>query len=573
MRWHRSTTHPNLVRLLGYRMDMNPAAPHCIPTTPRPPLPLQVNAMASKHHSNLVNAMASKHHPNLVRLLGFCIDFNAGTEEMEQVVVYEFMENGDLDRWIGDGKISAVGLSFGVVMLAVITAQHAVRTQQDTGSINLKAWVSGLAVCVPMAHHQLWGGDAGGDNSTACSAHPAGHGQHQPQGMAQHAVRTQQDTGSINLKAWVSGLAVCVPMAHHQLWGGDAGVAARDVASFKDPRLEGPADLILRLAELALSCTAMPTASRPDMMRIIGDLKAMRAELAGGDVDERAVRIDSELAIGVGETLEEQILRVESMGDDDRGAIIGDTPDVPVLLNCQALWIRNFTGWTTGKDCQPGAVFPPLTTLHPAPPLPAPSPVPVLLDCQALWIHNFTGWTTGEDCQPGSAFPSYPSPPLSTPPLPPSPGSVGLPGAVGPQLHGMDDGGGLPALWIRNFTGWTTGEDCATAEGLQCDSNGMIVKMSMEMSSLAGVLPSSIGNLTLLTHLNFFQNNLDSDIPTTFGALTNLQHLNLGINMLTGPLPLFLDTLSLLTFLNLGDNKLTGTLSAGLGNLKQLQFL
>ncbi|CAI5460415.1 unnamed protein product [Closterium sp. Yama58-4] len=104
-------------------------------------------------------------------------------------------------------------------------------------------------------------------------------------------------------------------------------VAARDVASFKDPRLEGPADVILRLAELALSCTAMPTASRPDMMRIIGDLKAIRAELTGGDVDERAVRIDSELAVGVGETLEEQILRVESMRDDDRGGIVGDTPD------------------------------------------------------------------------------------------------------------------------------------------------------------------------------------------------------------------------------------------------------
>ncbi|CAI5515222.1 unnamed protein product, partial [Closterium sp. Naga37s-1] len=123
------------------------------------------------------------------------------------------------------------------------------------------------------------------------------------------------------------------------------------------------------------------------------------------------------------------------------------------------------------------------------------------------------------------------------------------------------------ALWIRNFTGWTTGEDCATAEGLQCDSNGMIVKMSMDMSSLAGVLPSSIGNLTLLTHLNFFQNNLDSDIPTTFGALTNLQHLNLGINMLTGPLPLFLDTLSLLTFLDLSKNNVSVSLRSTLGSL------
>ncbi|CAI5973271.1 unnamed protein product [Closterium sp. NIES-65] len=395
-----------------------------------------VNAMAPKHH---VNAMASKHHPNLVRLLGFCIDFNADTEEMEQVVVYEFMENGDLDRWIGDEAPKALSLLERVNIFIEAPKPLSLLERVDI----LIGAAHGLEHLhlrrLKSLHHYLL------PTFTSLPSPIRGTEAALPARAfgvvmlavitAQHAVRTQQDTSRVNLKAWVAPL-----------------VSAHDVASFKDPRLEGPADVILRLAELALSCTAMPTASRPDMMRIIGGLKAMRAELTGGDVDERAIRIDSELAIGVGETLEEQIMRVESMGD-----------------------------------------------------------VPVLLDCQALWI--------------------------------------------------------------RNFTGWTTGEDCATAEGLQCDSNGMIVKMSMEMSSLAGVLPSSIGNLTLLTHLNFFQNNLDSDIPTTFGALTNLQHLNLGINMLTGPLPLFLDTLSLLTFLNLGDNKLTGTLSAGLGNLKQLQFL
>ncbi|CAI5942888.1 unnamed protein product [Closterium sp. NIES-64] len=415
----------------------------------------QVNAMAPKHH---VNAMASKHHPNLVRLLGFCIDFNADTEEMEQVVVYEFMKNGDLDRWIGDEAPKPLSLLERVDIL--IGAAHGLEYLHSFGIVHRDIKPANILLDGKMnAKIADFGLLREGEGSTVGNTRvmgtpgyvdPAYFKSQKATPMAdvhsfgvvmlavitaQHAVRTQQDTSRVNLKAWVAPL-----------------VSAHDVASFKDPRLEGPADVILRLAELALSCTAMPTASRPDMMRIIGGLKAMRAELTGGDVDERAIRIDSELAIGVGETLEEQIMRVESMGD-----------------------------------------------------------VPVLLDCQALWI--------------------------------------------------------------RNFTGWTTGEDCATAEGLQCDSNGMIVKMSMEMSSLAGVLPSSIGNLTLLTHLNFFQNNLDSDIPTTFGALTNLQHLNLGINMLTGPLPLFLDTLSLLTFLNLGDNKLTGTLSAGLGNLKQLQFL
>ncbi|CAI5518907.1 unnamed protein product [Closterium sp. Naga37s-1] len=43
-----------------------------------------------------INEMASKHHPNLVRLLGFCMDYDAASERMEQIAIYEFMPNGDL---------------------------------------------------------------------------------------------------------------------------------------------------------------------------------------------------------------------------------------------------------------------------------------------------------------------------------------------------------------------------------------------------------------------------------------------------------------------------------------------
>ncbi|GJP40710.1 hypothetical protein CLOM_g365 [Closterium sp. NIES-68] len=54
--------------------------------------------------------MASKHHPNLVRLLGYCIDFDPGTKHIEQVLVYEFMANQDLESWIGPGIPNALSL-------------------------------------------------------------------------------------------------------------------------------------------------------------------------------------------------------------------------------------------------------------------------------------------------------------------------------------------------------------------------------------------------------------------------------------------------------------------------------
>ncbi|CAI5956147.1 unnamed protein product [Closterium sp. NIES-64] len=51
-----------------------------------------------------IDEIASKHHPHLVRLLGYCVDYDAAAESMEQIAIYEFMPNGDLHhRLHGDG--------------------------------------------------------------------------------------------------------------------------------------------------------------------------------------------------------------------------------------------------------------------------------------------------------------------------------------------------------------------------------------------------------------------------------------------------------------------------------------
>ncbi|CAI5989068.1 unnamed protein product, partial [Closterium sp. NIES-65] len=47
-----------------------------------------------------VRAMASLHHTHLVRLLGFCLDQNVETGKQEQILVYEFMANRDLEYHI-----------------------------------------------------------------------------------------------------------------------------------------------------------------------------------------------------------------------------------------------------------------------------------------------------------------------------------------------------------------------------------------------------------------------------------------------------------------------------------------
>ncbi|CAI5534930.1 unnamed protein product, partial [Closterium sp. Naga37s-1] len=52
----------------------------------------------------MVRAMASLHHSHLVRLLGFCLDQNVETGKQEQILVYEFVGNRDMEYHIHRNK-------------------------------------------------------------------------------------------------------------------------------------------------------------------------------------------------------------------------------------------------------------------------------------------------------------------------------------------------------------------------------------------------------------------------------------------------------------------------------------
>ncbi|MFI6485715.1 leucine-rich repeat domain-containing protein [Nonomuraea sp. NPDC050663] len=93
----------------------------------------------------------------------------------------------------------------------------------------------------------------------------------------------------------------------------------------------------------------------------------------------------------------------------------------------------------------------------------------------------------------------------------------------------------------------------------------------MDLSSLGlEALPGGLGNLTALTHLHLYGNQLTS-LPDGLGNLTNLTHLHLYGNQLTS-LPDSLGNLTALTHLHLDSNQLT-SLPDGLGNLTNLTHL
>ncbi|XP_057988595.1 probable LRR receptor-like serine/threonine-protein kinase At3g47570 isoform X5 [Hevea brasiliensis] len=79
------------------------------------------------------------------------------------------------------------------------------------------------------------------------------------------------------------------------------------------------------------------------------------------------------------------------------------------------------------------------------------------------------------------------------------------------------------------------------------------------------------GNLTLLTHLNLYDNNLQGNIPSSLGNCQNLLAVDISRNSLSGTIPQEItDILSLSIYLDLSQNHLIGSVPINVGNLKNL---
>ncbi|XP_017979626.1 PREDICTED: receptor-like protein 12 [Theobroma cacao] len=79
--------------------------------------------------------------------------------------------------------------------------------------------------------------------------------------------------------------------------------------------------------------------------------------------------------------------------------------------------------------------------------------------------------------------------------------------------------------------------------------------------------------LTILTVIDFSNNQFNGQIPEILGELHSLIVLNLSHNSLTGPIPSILGNLSALESLDLSSNKLEGKIPAQLVNLIFLEVL
>ena len=80
-----------------------------------------------------------------------------------------------------------------------------------------------------------------------------------------------------------------------------------NAATFKDPSLEAPDDVLVNLAHVALNCMAMPTSGRPRIRGVSVELESVRAKTIGVDPNDHARRVDKNVRRGISLSLSKEL--------------------------------------------------------------------------------------------------------------------------------------------------------------------------------------------------------------------------------------------------------------------------
>ncbi|KAK3156036.1 hypothetical protein QOZ80_2AG0101920 [Eleusine coracana subsp. coracana] len=107
---------------------------------------------------------------------------------------------------------------------------------------------------------------------------------------------------------------------------------------------------------------------------------------------------------------------------------------------------------------------------------------------------------------------------------------------------------------------WKEGKDCCKWEGITCNRNGTVIKVSLPSKGLEGHISQSLENLTGLQHLNLSYNSLSGGLPQELVSSRSIIVLDVSFNQLNGDLHDMSSSTpgQPLQVLNISSNLLTG---------------
>ena len=94
-----TSLHPSF-----FPSSVPPSCSHFISLSKLPWILTSFSFLLSSPSHVQVEAVAALRHPNIVRLFGYCIEMATNGDFMEQILVYEFVPNGDLAAFMKKGE-------------------------------------------------------------------------------------------------------------------------------------------------------------------------------------------------------------------------------------------------------------------------------------------------------------------------------------------------------------------------------------------------------------------------------------------------------------------------------------
>ncbi|GJP55208.1 hypothetical protein CLOM_g14182 [Closterium sp. NIES-68] len=246
-----------------------------------------------------VQNMADKNHPNIVRLLGFAVGGDMQTRP-EQVLIYEFVSNGDLEKWMdpkASGPLSLkqrldilIGVARGFEYLHSFDIVH-----RDIKPANILIGDDMQAKVADFGLVRV------GEGTTVGTTRIMGT----PGYVDPVYTKTYKATTTSDVYSFGVLMLVVLTRRPALLYSDGEGrtllswveecLTSGTTAKLKDPDMDAPDDAVVRVAQLAVSCTVERTASRPNMAHIANHLQAVREEVAGKDKLSAAIKVDAQV--------------------------------------------------------------------------------------------------------------------------------------------------------------------------------------------------------------------------------------------------------------------------------------